>query len=79
MNAIDKMAGATVAQIIAVNAGDHHILELELGNGFGQVVGFVHIEWVRPPLANVLLTLIQKMGVETAKFQDAKGTLTGLV
>ena len=31
-----------------------------------------------PPLANVLLTLVQKMGVETAKFQDATGTLTGL-
>ena len=32
-----------------------------------------------PPLANVLLTLVQKMGVETGKFQDATGTLTGLV
>jgi hypothetical protein len=31
-----------------------------------------------PPLTNVLLTTIQKMGVETDKFQDATGTLTGL-
>ncbi|MGL6097267.1 MAG: hypothetical protein ACRC7O_15895 [Fimbriiglobus sp.] len=31
-----------------------------------------------PPLANVLLTLVQKMGVETGKFADATGTLTGL-
>lgn len=32
-----------------------------------------------PPLSNVLLSLIQKTGVETDKFQDATGTLTGLV
>ncbi len=32
-----------------------------------------------PPLANVLLTLAQKMGVEAGEFQDATGTLTGLV
>ncbi len=32
-----------------------------------------------PPLSNVLLTVAQKMGVETAKFADATGTLTGLV
>ena len=33
----------------------------------------------KTPLSNVFLTLIQKMGVETSKFQDATGTLTGLV
>ena len=38
-----------------------------------------HDEKNHPPLANVLLTVIQKMGVATGKFQDAKGTLTGLV
>ena len=32
-----------------------------------------------PPLTNVLLTTIQKMGVEIDKFQDATSTLTGLV
>ena len=32
-----------------------------------------------PPLCNLLLTTIQKMGVETDKFQEATGTLTGLV
>lgn len=31
-----------------------------------------------PPLSNFLLSTIQKMGVETEKFQDATGTLTGL-
>jgi hypothetical protein len=32
-----------------------------------------------PPMSNVLLSLAQKMGVETAKFADATGTLTGLI
>ena len=31
-----------------------------------------------PPMSNLLLTLVQKMGVETSKFADATGTLTGL-
>ena len=30
------------------------------------------------PLSNVLLTLVQKMGIKTASFRDSKGTLTGL-
>lgn len=32
-----------------------------------------------PPLANTLLSLAQKMGLEIDKFSDATGTLTGLV
>lgn len=32
-----------------------------------------------PPMSNVLLTLAQKMGVETTKFADSTGTLTGLL
>ena len=31
-----------------------------------------------PPLANLLLTLVQRMGVEADKFGDSTGTLTGL-
>jgi hypothetical protein len=32
-----------------------------------------------PPMSNLLLTMIQKMGVETDLFCDASGTLRGLV
>lgn len=32
-----------------------------------------------PPLSNLLLTMIQKMGIETDSFGDASGTLNGLV
>ncbi|WP_256199094.1 hypothetical protein [Verrucomicrobium spinosum] len=31
-----------------------------------------------PPLTNLLLSTIQKMGVETSTFQDSNGTLTGV-
>lgn len=47
-----------------------------LGLRLGQHLAFPQDR--HPPLANVLLTLIQKMGVETARFSDATGTLTGL-
>jgi hypothetical protein len=65
--------------------GDHSPKNLPLlvagGSAWGLKHGqhLAHDEKAHPPLANVLLTIIQKMGVETAKFQDSKGTLTGLV
>jgi len=48
----------------------------KLGLKHGQHLAFDKDK--HPPLSNVLLTLIQKMGVESDKFSDAKGTLTGL-
>ncbi len=65
--------------------GDHSPKNLPLLVAGGSAWGLKHGQHLAhdaktpPPLANVLLTLIQKMGVETGKFQDAKGTLTGLV
>ena len=53
-------------------AGGH-----KLGLKHGQHLAFD--EKKHPPLSNVLLTMVQKMGVETDAFQDATGTLTGLV
>jgi hypothetical protein len=38
-----------------------------------------HDENKHPPLCNLLLTTIQKMGVEREQFQEGTGTLTGLV
>lgn len=49
----------------------------KLGLKHGQHLGFDPNN--HPPLSNVLLTMVQKMGVETGKFQDSTGTLTGLV
>jgi hypothetical protein len=64
--------------------GDHSPKNLPLLVAGGAAWGLKHDRHLahdpdkHPPLANVLLTVIQKMGVETAKFQDATGTLTGL-
>ncbi len=52
-------------------AGGH-----KLGMKHGQHLGFDVSN--HPPLSNLLLTLAQKMGVETDKFRDATGTLNGL-
>ena len=64
--------------------GDHSPKNLPLLVAGGAAWGLKHGQHLahdpdkHPPLANVLLTTIQKMGVETDKFQDASGTLTGL-
>lgn len=52
-------------------AGGH-----KLGMRHGQHLSFDADN--HPPLSNLLLTVIQKMGVETSSFRDATGTLTGL-
>ncbi|MFT5105395.1 MAG: hypothetical protein ACI9UA_001014 [Pseudoalteromonas tetraodonis] len=51
------------------------------GAGLGLKHGqhLAHDPTGHPPLNNVMLSLIQKMGVETGKFGDAKGTMSGLV
>ena len=64
--------------------GEHSPKNLPLIVAGGRKLGLKHGQHLafdkdkHPPLSNVLLTLIQKMGVESDKFSDAKGTLTGL-
>jgi len=64
--------------------GDHSPKNLPLLLAGGAAWGLKHGQHLahdqdrHPPLANVLLTIVQKMGVETGRFQDATGTLTGL-
>ena len=64
--------------------GDHSPKNLPLLIAGGGAIGIKHGRHLaydpekHPPLANVLLTTIQKMGVETDNFQDATGTLTDL-
>ena len=48
----------------------------KLGLQHGQHLAFDVED--HPPMANLLLTMIQKMGIETDSFRDAGGTLTGL-
>lgn len=66
------------------NTGDHSPKNLPLLVAGGKKLGLKHGQHLahnpdkHPPLANVLLTMIQKMGIEESKFSDATGTLTGL-
>jgi hypothetical protein len=66
------------------NTGDHSPKNLPLLVAGGKKFGLKHGQHLafdpakHPPLANVLLTLIQKMGIEETQFSDASGTLTGL-
>ena len=65
--------------------GGHSQKDLPLLIAGGKAWGYKHGQHLahnpekNPPLSNLLLTTIQKMGVETGKFQDASGTLNGLV
>ncbi|MCA9163867.1 MAG: DUF1552 domain-containing protein [Planctomycetales bacterium] len=65
--------------------GEHSPKNLPLLVAGGQRLGLQHGQHLasnpdnHPPLSNVLLTLIQKTGVETDSFRDSTGTLTGLV
>jgi hypothetical protein len=71
-----------------MNSGDgggHSPKDLPLitagGRGLGLKQGqhLVFDQNNHPPLSNLLLTYIQKMGIESDKFCDATGTLNGLV
>jgi hypothetical protein len=49
----------------------------KLGLKHGSHIAYA--ETKAPPLSNVLLSVVQKVGVEKEKFADSAGTLTGLV
>ncbi|MDA1014411.1 MAG: DUF1552 domain-containing protein [Planctomycetota bacterium] len=65
--------------------GEHSPKNLPLLTAGGSRLGLKHGRHLafdvknHPPLSNVLLTLIQKMGVAAETFRDSTGTLTGLV
>jgi hypothetical protein len=65
--------------------GDHSPKNLPLLVAGGQRLGIQHGQHLafdednHPPMANLLLAMIQKMGVETDTFRDATSTLNGLV
>jgi hypothetical protein len=53
----------------------HHDLPMLLVGGAGQIKGGRHIKTEEVPLANLWLTLIDKMGLNVEKFGDSKGRL----
>ncbi|MNC05602.1 hypothetical protein D3C75_530910 [compost metagenome] len=51
--AIDKVLGAAVAQIVTVHRGDHHVLQAQLGDGHGQVHRLVGVQRLGPAMADI--------------------------
>src|SRR5690606_8117028 len=52
-DALHIVAGATVAQVVTVHAGDHHVAQPQLLDGAGQVVRLVRIQRIRAAMADV--------------------------
>src|SRR5471032_2075924 len=52
-DAIGKVLGTAVTQVIAVHRSDHHVLEFQVGNGDGQAFRFVDVQWLRTTVADV--------------------------
>jgi hypothetical protein len=65
--------------------GEHSPKNLPLLVAGGSAWGLKHGQHIahdpqkHPPLSNVLLTVAQKMGVQTAKFSDSSGTFSDLL
>ena len=64
--------------------GEHSPKNLPLLSAGGTRLGMKHGQHLafdkndHPPLSNLLLTMIQRMGVETDAFRDSTGTLNGI-
>ena len=82
---LDRTAVVFGSGMNSGTGGDHSPKNLPLlvagGSKLGLRLGrhIKHDPDKHPPLANLLLSVVQKVGVESAKFADATGTLTGLV
>jgi hypothetical protein len=63
------------------NVHDHINLPLIVaGGGAGKMKGGRHIKYAEPtPLANLHLTLLEKVGVRIDKFADSQGTVDELL
>ena len=72
-NACDEPGGDHSPKNLPLLVAGGHQLGLKLGRHIK------HDPDKHPPMANVLLGVVQKMGVQSAKFADATGPLTGLV
>jgi hypothetical protein len=63
------------------NASNHSTKNLPIllaGGGFKHGQHLSLGEKNAPPLANLYLTMLQRLGIETEKFGSSKGTLSGL-
>jgi hypothetical protein len=84
-NMLDNTAILFGSGMNSGTGGEHSPKNLPLLVAGGRQLGFKHGQHLafevkqHPPLNNVLLTLIQRLGVPATAFGDATGTLPGLV
>ncbi len=52
-DAIHEVTRTAIAKIIAVDAGDHHVLQFQSRDRGRQVVRFVGVEWVRTAMSDI--------------------------
>jgi hypothetical protein len=61
------------------NSHNHHNLPVVLaGGGAGQLKGDRHLRFAEAPLANLHLTLLEKMGIPAERLGDSNGTIQEL-
>jgi hypothetical protein len=62
------------------NVHDHVNLPMHVAGGAGRIKGGRHIKYAEPtPLANLHLTLLERVGVRMDTFADSKGTVDELL
>ena len=64
------------------NASNHssrkNLPVLLAGGGFSTASTWLSIRRTRPPLANLYVTMLQRLGIEADSFGSSTGTLAGL-
>ena len=52
-DAVDEMLGAAVAQVVAVDAGHHHVFQAHVGDGAGQIQRLVGVRRLRTAVGDI--------------------------
>ena len=68
-DAVDEVLGTAVAQVVAIDAGDDHVLQAHVGDGACQALGFARIRRLGPAMGDVAETAAARAHVA----QDHEG------
>src|SRR5690606_14962634 len=52
-DAVDEMLGPAITQVVAVDAGHHHVAQAHVGDGFGQPARLVRVRRLGPAVGDV--------------------------
>ena len=71
-NAVGKVLGTTVTQVIAVYRGDHHVLQAQISDGNRQAFRLIGVQWLRSAVAHV--TERATTGADVTHDHEGRGT-----